>query len=102
MSPAQVGHDKSASHGQLPSALRNRRPLSDPARAGHRGRMWDPTTRNSVCREPQLPQRHFICTSGTSPRPATISAARSASFAWGHDLHHACTRKPIQDIERGR
>ena len=81
--------------GNRPSALRNRRPLSDPARADHRGCMWDPTTMNSVSREPQLPQRHFICTSGTSPRPATISAARSASFAWRDDLHHARTRKML-------
>jgi hypothetical protein len=33
-------------------------------------------------REPQVPRRHLICTSGTSPRPAAISAERSASLAW--------------------
>jgi hypothetical protein len=47
----------------------------------HRGLMCEPPTMNSVSREPQLPQRHFICTSGTSPRPAAIRAARSASLA---------------------
>jgi hypothetical protein len=39
--------------------------------------MWDSPTMNSVSRDPQLPQRHFIWASGTSPRPAAISAASS-------------------------
>jgi hypothetical protein len=41
---------------------------------------------NSVSREPQLPQRHFISIRGTWPRPAATNAARSASFAWRHDF----------------
>jgi hypothetical protein len=44
-------------------------------------RMLDPPTMNSVSREPQLPQRQRSRTSGTSPWPAAISAARSAVFA---------------------
>jgi hypothetical protein len=47
-------------------------------------------------------QRHFIFTNGTSPRPAAISSATSASFAWRHDLHQTCTRYPVvREIERG-
>ena len=49
-------------------------------------RTCEPPTTNSVSREPQLPQRYFICTSGTSPWPAAISAASSASLARRHAL----------------
>jgi hypothetical protein len=63
-----------------------------PRRTDHCGLMCEPPTMNSVSREPQLPQRHFICTNGTSPRPASIRTARSASFACRHALHQTCTR----------
>jgi hypothetical protein len=56
------------------------------------GLMCEPPTMNSVSRDPQLPQRHFICTSGTSPWPAAISAARSASLARRHALLHPVAR----------
>jgi hypothetical protein len=36
----------------------------------------EPPTTNSVSREPQLPQRHFTCTSSTSPRGRRRSLAR--------------------------
>jgi hypothetical protein len=64
------------------------------------GRMWDPPTMNSVSREPQLPQRHLICTSGTYPRPAAISAARSASLAWRHDAQGGEPKPPARLPER--
>ncbi len=80
----------------------NRHPWRAGRRTDHRGRMWEPPTTNSVWREPHLPRRHFICTSGTSPRPAAISAARSASLACRHDLHQTCTREPVREIGRQR
>jgi hypothetical protein len=43
----------------------------------------------------------FIRTNDTSPLPASISAARSASLAWRHALHQTCTRYPMREIERG-
>ena len=52
-------------------------------------------------RQVVLPHLQRIRTSGRSPLPASISAARSASFAWWQDLHHTCTRKPAAAVERG-
>jgi hypothetical protein len=46
-----------------------------------RGVTCDPVTMKSVSREPQLPERHLIRTSGVSPWPARTSAGRSASTA---------------------
>jgi hypothetical protein len=46
-------------------------------------------------------QAPFICTNGTSPLPAAISAARSASPAWRDALHQTCTRYDVRSIEWG-
>jgi hypothetical protein len=70
-------------------------------------------TMNSVSRDPQLPQRPFICTSGTSPRQAATNAARSAhpsrgaggartfriSRSW-HWLEAARARSPAHAMHR--
>jgi hypothetical protein len=98
---AGFAHDKSASHRQSAECASPPPPSVYPARADHRGCMWDPTTMNSVSREPQLPQRRFICTSGTSPRPATISAARSAFLRVAARLAPRMHAKAYTDIEQG-
>jgi hypothetical protein len=60
------------------------------------GRMWDPTTTNSVSREPQLPQRHSVAAGGIHrPYCARCRAGRETPAAlltiWINDQLHAAS-----------
>lgn len=68
--------------GKRPRISRNHRPF---------GRIFTVTT-ESVSRLPQLEHRKRSSISGTSPRPASTRACRSASAWWRHDLHHTGSR----------